>query len=85
MHHIIDKTFSVYNLLLMGGVVYFPFENAVVHKVMSWWWFRLCYLALVCISVIVLKQNTTALLLSILFVFGASVSNNRFVSHMDLV
>lgn len=83
MNHFIDKTFTLFNVLLIFCVVYFPFQNHIVQTVMGWWWFRLSFLILIMLYVIVLRQHATAILTSVLFVFGASVSNNRFVSIKD--
>jgi len=80
MNNLLNNTFTLYNILLIFCIVYFPFQNQVVQTVMSWWWFRLAYLILICLYVLILHQHTTAILTSILFVFGASVSSNRLVS-----
>lgn len=85
MYKIIDHTFTLYNILLIICIVYFPFHNPIVHTVIQMWWVRVAYLILICIYTIYLQQYTTGILTSILFVMATNLIQSESATKMRVI
>jgi hypothetical protein len=69
--------------LLLVCITFFPTHSPLADRVMRWWWFRLSYLILVCLCVIVYMRPTEGLLASILFVMASNVPIVRAAANTN--
>jgi hypothetical protein len=67
--------------LLLVCITFFPTHSPLVDRVMRWWWFRLSYLILVCMCVVVYTRTTVGILAAILFVMASNVQIVRAASN----
>jgi hypothetical protein len=67
--------------LLLVCITFFPTHSPLADQVMRWWWFRLSYLVLVSMFVIVYARPTVGILAAILFVMASNVPVVRVASN----